>query len=106
MLPLDDRQLRKMMKRMGINIKEIKAEKVIIETSDKKYLFKSPNVSIMDMKGQKTYQIVGTPEIITNINEDDVNLVAEKTGKSKEEARKALEETNGDIAQAIINLSS
>ncbi len=106
MLPLDDRQIRLAMKKMGINIKEIKAEKVIIETLDKKYIFENPIVNVMEMKGQKTYQIVGKPQIKIKIREEDIELVAEKTGKSKEEARKALEEANGDIAQAIINLSS
>ncbi|MCD6330942.1 MAG: nascent polypeptide-associated complex protein [Thermoplasmata archaeon] len=106
MLPVDDRQLRILMKKMGISIKELKVERVIIETADKQYIFENPSVSIMEMKGQKTYQIVGEPEIKMKINEEDVELVAEKTGKSKEEARKALEEAGGDIAQAILNLSS
>ena len=106
MLPVDERQMKKLMKRMGINVKEIEAIKVTIETKDKKYVFLNPDVSIMEIKGQKTYQIVGKPEIIERVNEDDVKLVAEKTGKSMEEARKALEEANGDIAQAILNLSS
>ena len=98
--------MKKIMKRMGINVKEIKAEKVIIESLDKKYIFNKPEVSLMEIKGQETYQIIGKPEIVSKINEEDVELVAEKTGKSKEEARKALEESNGDIAQAIINLTS
>ena len=106
MLPMDERQMKKLMKRMGINVKEIEAIKVTIETKDKKYVFSNPSVSIMEIKGQQTYQIVGKPEIIEKLNEEDVKLVAEKTGKSIEEARKALEETNGDIAQAILNLSS
>ena len=106
MLPMDERQMKKLMKRMGINVREIEAEKVIIETKDKKYVFVSPSVSIMEIKGQQTYQIVGKPEIFTKVNEEDAKLVAEKTGKSIEEAMKALEEANGDIAQAILNLSS
>ena len=98
--------MKKLMKRMGINVKELKAVKVIIETEDKKYVFSNPDVSIMEIKGQQTYQIVGKPEIMEKLNEEDVRLVAEKTGKSMEEARKALQEANGDIAQAIINLTS
>jgi len=95
-----------MMKKMGINIRELKAIKVIIETPDKQYIFENPSISIMEMKGQKTYQIVGEPKIKSKIREEDIELVAEKTGKSKEEARKALEEAEGDIAQAILNLTS
>ncbi len=106
MLPMDERQMKKIMKRMGINVKELEAVKVVIETKDKKYIFLNPDVSIMEVKGQQTYQIVGKPEVISKISDDDAKLVAEKTGKSIEEAKKALEEANGDIAQAILNLSS
>lgn len=106
MLPMNDRQLKIMMKKMGINIKEMDAKKVIIETEDKEYIFRNPVVNIMEVKGEKTYQITGNVEIKSKINEADIELVAEKTGKSKEEARKALEDAEGDIAQAIINLSS
>ncbi|HHF55343.1 MAG TPA: nascent polypeptide-associated complex protein [Thermoplasmatales archaeon] len=106
MLPVDDKQLRIMMKKMGINLKELKADRVIIEAGDKQYVFENPSVTIMEMKGQKTYQVVGEPKIKMRINEEDVELVMEKTGKSREEAIKALEEAKGDIAQAILNLSS
>ncbi|MEM5874262.1 MAG: hypothetical protein QW065_05725, partial [Acidilobaceae archaeon] len=37
--------------------------------------------------------------------EDDVKLVAEQTGASLEEARRALEEAKGDIALAIMKLA-
>jgi len=38
--------------------------------------------------------------------EEDVRLVADQTGKSLEEARKALEESGGDLAKAILLLQS
>jgi len=103
---MDDKQLRIMMKRMGINIKELKAKRVIIETEDKEYVFNNPIVNVMEMKGERTYQITGKVEVKEKIREEDVALVMEKTGKSREEAAKALEEADGDIAQAILNLSS
>jgi len=43
------------------------------------------------------------PEEI-EISDEDVQLVVEQTGASPEEARKALEETGGDIAAAILKL--
>ncbi|MCD6480662.1 MAG: nascent polypeptide-associated complex protein [Thermoplasmata archaeon] len=106
MLPMDDKQLKIMMKRMGITMKELKAKRVIIETEDKEYIFKDPVVSVMEVKGEKTYQIAGDAEVKMKVSEDDIALVMEKTGRSREEARKALEEADGDIAQAILNLSS
>jgi len=40
------------------------------------------------------------------VPEEDVRLVADQTGKSLEEARKALEECEGDLAKAILLLQS
>ena len=40
------------------------------------------------------------------VSEEDVKLVADQTGKSIEEARKALEECEGDLAKAILLLQS
>ena len=45
------------------------------------------------------------PEEGEEINKDDIDLIVEQTGKTTEEAKKALEETNGDIAEAIIKLT-
>jgi len=96
------------MKQLGINIQDIgNVEEVIIRTSDKEYIFKDAEVTVMEAQGQKTYQIVGTPEIVERergIPEEDIKLVMEKTGKTAEEAKKALEESNGDIAEAILKL--
>ena len=106
---INPRQMRQMMKKLGINVSEIEnVKKVIIQTDDKEYVFDDAEVTIMDAHGQKTYQISGRPVIKEKKEEiplEDVDLVAEKTGKSKEEARKALEETKGDIAEAIMKLS-
>ena len=40
------------------------------------------------------------------IPEEDIQLVADQTGKSIEEARRALEETEGDLAKAILLLQT
>jgi len=106
MLPMNDRQMRMMMKKMGIQMREIKAERVIIETAEKEYVFRNPAVTVMDMKGEKTYQIVGDVTVQPKLNEEDVTLVMEQTGKGREEAERALKDAGGDIAQAILNLTS
>ena len=107
---INPRQMNQMMKILGVNVKEIEnVEKVIIQTGDKEYIFENVEVTIMDAQGQKTYQITGNPKIIDRkeeIKEEDIKLVIEQTGKSEEEAIKALEETNGDIAEAIMKLTS
>lgn len=107
MMPnVNPKQLQKLMRQMGMSMEQLEnVEEVIIRTPEKEYRFADAEVNIMEVKGDKTYQVTGTPEIIERMSEDDVALVAEKTGKTMEEARAALKETDGDIAQAIINLS-
>ena len=106
---INPRQMNQMMRRLGINIKEIEnVEKVIIQTNNKEYIFDNAEVTIMDAQGQKTYQIAGRPRIVERkdeIPEEDIKLIMEQTGKTAEEAKKALEKTNGDIAEAIMKLN-
>lgn len=103
-------KVKQMMKQMGINITEINdVEQVIIRTPDKDIVFNDANVSIMNAQGTDTYQVVGTPEEVARelqIPADDVRLVAEQTGVSEDEAREALKSANGDLAEAILALSS
>ena len=106
---MNPRQMNQMMKRFGINVKEIEnVQKVIIQTDTKDYIFDEADVTMMDAQGQKTYQIIGKPRIVErkeNIPKEDIDLVAQQTGKSVEEAKKALEQTKGDIAEAILKLT-
>ena len=106
---MNPRQMNQMMKRLGINIKEIEnVEEIIIRTTTKEYIFDEAEVTVMDAQGSKTYQISGKPRIVARkeeIPQSDIDLVAEQTGKTKEQAKKALEETKGDIAEAILKLT-
>ena len=115
---MDSRRMNAMMKRLGLKVEEIPdVVDVIIITKTKKIVFHNPDVTAMDMQGQKVYQISGEEEILPldadiergeggedKFSREDVKLVAERAGVSEEEARKALEETDGDIAEAIIRL--
>lgn len=106
---INPRQLNQMMKKLGINIKNIdNVEKVIIQTDLKEYVFDSAEVTVMEAQGQKTYQIVGDPKVKdrqADTMKEDVKLVMDQTGKSEKEVRQALQETNGDIAEAIVKLT-
>lgn len=112
MLPrgMNPRQMNQMMKKLGINVKEIpNVEKVIIISEKKEYVFSDAEVTVMDAQGQKTYQIVGNPSISNREKElpdEDINLIVEQTGVSQDEAKKVLKETDGDIAEAIMKLTS
>jgi nascent polypeptide-associated complex subunit alpha len=103
-------KVKQMMKQMGINITEIDdVEQVIIRTAEKDIVFNDANVSIMNAQGVDTYQVVGTPEEVARelqIPDDDVRMVAEQAGVSEEQALEALKTANGDLAEAILALSS
>jgi len=106
---INPKQMNQMMRKLGISVKEIEnVEKVIIQTDTREYVFDGAEVTIMDAQGQKTYQIVGRPRIVERkeeIPKEDIELIMEQTGKTAEEAKKALEETKGDIAEAIMKLT-
>ncbi len=101
-----------MMQRMGLSMEGIpNVEEVIIRTSTKEIIVESPEVAALDLHGQKIFQVTGqiTEKKIEKemeIPEEDVRLVADQTGKSMEEAQKALEETGGDLAKAILLLQA
>ena len=106
---MNPRQLQQMMKRFGINIKNIdNVEEVIIKTDTKEYRFDDAEVTIMDAQGQQTFQIAGTPTVTDREADklnDDIQLIIDQTGKTEDEARQALKDTNGDIAEAILKLT-
>ncbi len=104
---IDPRKMQGMLKQMGINQQEIDATRVIIETPEKKIVIENPSVQKISMQGQTSFQVSGeiSEESAEKFSDDDVKLVAEKTNKSEEDARQALEESNGDIAEAIVKLS-
>ncbi len=106
---INPRKMASMMKQMGIDINEVEnVEEVIIRTPEKDIIFKDAEVSIMDARGMKTYQVVGTPQEVpreAKIPEDDIKLVMEQTKSNEADAKKALIETKGDIAAAIMKLT-
>ncbi|MCL7414927.1 MAG: nascent polypeptide-associated complex protein [ANME-2 cluster archaeon] len=106
---MNPRAMNQMMKQMGIKSDEIAdVEQVIIRTADTDIIFDHANVTKVAAPGMITYQIVGTPHEVpreTPIPDEDVTLVAEQTGKTKDEAMAALKETGGDLAEAILKLS-
>lgn len=106
---MNPRKMASIMKQMGIEVNEIEdVEEVIIRTAQKDIVFKDAQVSVMDARGIKTYQVVGTPQEVQRelkIPEEDVKLVMEQAKSSESDARTALEETKGDIAAAILKLS-
>ncbi|MEM2972110.1 MAG: nascent polypeptide-associated complex protein [Candidatus Bathyarchaeia archaeon] len=110
---ISPREARRLMQRMGLSMDAIpNVEQVTIKTSNKEITIEAPEVAIMEMQGQKIFQVAGgkitekTLEPKLAIPEEDIRLVADQTGKSLEEAKRALEECGGDLAKAILLLQS
>lgn len=109
---MNPREARRMMQRMGLNMGAMPdVEQVIFKTSSKEIIVENPEVAVMEMHGQKIFQVTGEKivekavEKAVKIPEEDVQLVATQARVSPEQARAALEQTNGDLAQAILLLS-
>jgi nascent polypeptide-associated complex subunit alpha len=105
MIPgMNPRDMQKAMKKLGMKQEEIEAEEVIIRQGDKNLVIKNPQVVRVNMMGQESLQITGEIKEESNISEEDIKTVAEQTGKTTTEAKQALEDSNGDLAEAIMNL--
>ena len=107
------REAKRMMQRMGMSMDAVEEVKeVIIKTTNKEIVIEEPEVAVLAVQGQKIYQVTGgkitekTVERKLAIPEEDIRLVADQTGKSIEEARRALEDSGGDLAKAILLLQS
>ena len=125
---MNPRKMKQMMNQMGIDLTEIDANEVIIRTDEEEYVFHDAEVQKMDAQGQATYQVVGEPDVrprdadaieagdasaeeddeeedeAAAIPDSDIEIVAGRTGVTAEEAREALEATDGDLAAAVERL--
>ncbi|MCR4284961.1 MAG: nascent polypeptide-associated complex protein [archaeon] len=103
---INPKKMQGMMKKMGISQTPLNVNKVIFETNDGNLVIEDPQVIKIMMQGQETYQVTGeaVEESQDTFSDEDVLMVAKQTGKSQEEARTALEGSEGDIAEAIMEL--
>lgn len=106
--------MRRLMDRMGVKLEELGevAEVVFRMTSGSELVIQNPQVTRMKAGDRDVFQVIGTPMQRTAvehveasaISSEDVELVASQVGVSLDEARAALVESKGDLAQAILNL--
>ena len=109
---------------LGKKLKELKPDSIIISAPHpdwgfnvplfflakdfkgeiKTYLIGLESPQFYFEQGQKIYSVVGEAKEEKTLNEEDLKMVSEQTGASKEDAIKALEESNGGIAEAIMKL--
>jgi nascent polypeptide-associated complex subunit alpha len=102
---VNPKQMAGMMRQFGIKNQEVDAVEVVIKLrSGKKIKIVEPQVQLIEMKGVKTYSLAGKEVEEEGFLEEDILMVAEQSGATKEDAVKALTETKGDIAEAIMKL--
>lgn len=110
-MKMDNRQARRAMERLGINMKEIPdVKEVIIRTPDRELHITNASVSEVNAQGNRVFQVVGDVEETEvekqAFGEEDVLLVQQQAGVSRERAVAALEEADGEVARAILKLTS
>jgi nascent polypeptide-associated complex subunit alpha len=110
---MNSRRARRMMKQMGLKMDELgDIERVILQGQRREIVIEGPTVTAINMQGQRMYQIAGgkatekTREKTLEIPEEDVLLVAQQTGVNMERAKAALEDVEGDLARAILMLTT
>ena len=103
---MNPRQMERMMQQMGIKSTNVDASEVIVRKKDGgELVVSSPQVTIVEMQGQKSLQVAGVfSERAGGPSEDDIRLVMEQAKCAREKALDALKETKGDIAAAILKL--
>jgi nascent polypeptide-associated complex subunit alpha len=107
-----NREMRRMLDKMGLEMKEMsEIEEVVIRTETKELYLIKPQVVEMKGKDSTIFQIVATDieerqKEIPSFKEEDVVLVMQQASVSKDRAIQALTDSKGDLAQAIINLTT
>ena len=111
MMRSGNRDMRRMLDRMGLDMKDLgSVEEVIIRIDMKEIFLKKPQVVEMKGKDSTIYQVIATDieetsRDVPSFKEEDIVLVMQQANVSKEKAIVALTDTKGDIAQAILNLT-
>lgn len=104
--------MRRMLDKMGLEMKDLgDVEEVIIKTKTKEIFLNKPQIVEMKGKDSTIFQIVATSieeavKEVPSINEEDITLVMQQASVSRDKALVALTESKGDIAQAILNLTT
>lgn len=106
----------RMLSSLGVSMEELGlAKEVTIELQDRVIKISGPTVVAINSQAGRMYQIVGGEEfepVKKEVGErppyepspEDIALVAAQAGVEPEEARRALLESGGDLARAIMSL--
>ena len=107
-----NREMRRMLGKMGLEMNEMDGiQEVIIKTETKELFLIKPQVIEMKGKDSTIFQIIATDieekqREIPSFKDEDIVLVMQQANVSKEKAIQALTDSKGDLAQAILTLTT
>jgi nascent polypeptide-associated complex subunit alpha len=107
-----NREMRRMLDKMGLEMKDLgDIEEVIIKTETKEIYLIKPQILEMKGKDNTIFQVVATDieekkRDVPVFKEEDIILVMQQANVTKEKALQALTDAKGDIAQAILDLTT
>lgn len=107
-----NREMRRMLGKMGLEMNEMDGiEEVIIKTETKELFLIKPQIIEMKGKDSTIFQIIATDieekqREIPSFKDEDIVLVMQQANVSKEKAIQALTDSKGDLAQAILTLTT
>jgi len=119
---LSQRELRRLQSRaigsLGLDVRELGRADVSIRLPEREIILRDTSVVALGVEKEKVYQLVGGeveerpvsygPQQAGQFepSEEDVMLVMAQAEVSDEQARRALRETSGDLAKAILLLKT
>lgn len=104
--------MRRMLDKMGLDMTTLdNVEEVIIKTDKKELYLIRPQVIEMKGKDSTIFQVVASDieekqREVPSFKEEDIILVMQQASVSREKAMQALVESKGDMAQAILSLTT
>ena len=107
-----NREMRRMLDKMGLEMKDLgNIEEVIIKTENKELYLIKPQVVEMKGKDNTIFQVVATDieekqREVPSLREEDIILVMQQANVMRERAVQALIDAKGDMAQAILTLTT
>mgnify|MGYP006179321419 CR=1 FL=1 len=107
-----NREMRRMLDKMGLDMNTMEnVEEVIIKTDKKELYLIKPQVIEMKGKDSTIFQVVASDieekqRDVPSFKEEDIMLVMQQASVSREKAVLALTESKGDMAQAILSLTT
>jgi nascent polypeptide-associated complex subunit alpha len=107
-----NREMRRMLDKMGLDMTTLdNVEEVIIKTDKKELYLVKPQVIEMKGKDSTIFQVIASDieekqREVPSFKEEDLILVMQQANVSREKAVNALTESKGDIAQAILSITT